>query len=110
LTLYTGNYDTFERERAERLMHQQALFERQQAQRAHMQSFVDRYRAKASKARQAQSRIKALEKMDLVDAVIGARTLRFNFPQPDKLSSPLIAIRGADVGYTEGNPVLKRVS
>lgn len=110
LTLYTGNYDTFERERAERLMHQQALFERQQAQRAHMQAFVDRFRAKASKARQAQSRIKALEKMDLVDAVIGARTLRFSFPQPDKLSSPLIAIRGADVGYSAGNPVLKRVS
>jgi len=110
LTLYTGNYDTFERERAERLMHQQALFERQQAQRAHMQAFVDRFRAKASKARQAQSRIKALEKMDLVDAVIGARILRFSFPQPDKLSSPLIALRGVDVGYSAGNPVLKRVS
>jgi len=110
LTLYTGNYDTFERERAERLMHQQALYERQQAQRAHMQAFVDRFRAKASKARQAQSRIKALEKMDLVDAVIESRTLRFSFPQPEKLSSPLIALRGVDVGYRAGHPVLKRVS
>lgn len=110
LTLYTGNYDTFERERAERLMHQQALHERQQAQRAHMQAFVDRFRAKASKARQAQSRIKALEKMDIVDAVMDARLLKFKFPPPDKLASPLIAIRGVDVGYTEGNPVLRKIS
>ncbi len=110
ITLYTGNYDTFERERAERLAHQQAQFEKQQAQRAHMQAFVDRFRAKASKARQAQSRIKALEKMDLVDAVIASRTLRFSFPQPEELSSPLIAMRGVDVGYTAGNPILRRVS
>lgn len=109
LTLYTGNYDTFERERAERLMHQQSLFERQQAQRAHMQAFVERFRAKASKARQAQSRIKALEKMDMVDAVIDARLLKFSFPQPDKLSSPLIAIRNADVGYSPGNPILRKI-
>ena len=109
-TLYTGNYDTFERERAERLVHQQAQFEKQQAHRAHMQAFVDRFRAKASKARQAQSRIKALEKMDLVDAVIASRSLRFSFPQPEELSSPLIAMRGVDVGYTEGKPILKHVS
>ncbi len=109
-TMYTGNYDTFERERAERLMHQQAQFEKQQAQRAHMQAFVERFRAKASKASQAQSRLKALEKMDLVDAVIASRTLRFAFPQPEELSSPLIALRNVDIGYTENKPILKRVS
>ena len=110
LTLYTGNYDTFERERAAKLGLQQKMFEKQQAQRAHMQSFIDRFRAKASKARQAQSRIKALERMDLVEEVMADRSVRFTFPDPEKLSPPLVAIRGADVGYTEGNPVLRRVS
>lgn len=109
LTLYTGNYDTFERERAAKLGLQQKMFEKQQAQRAHMQSFVDRFKAKASKARQAQSRIKALERMDLVDAVIADRAIRFTFPNPEELSPPLIAIRHADVGYTAGKPILRRV-
>ncbi|TAL31207.1 MAG: ABC transporter ATP-binding protein [Alphaproteobacteria bacterium] len=109
LTLYTGNYDTFERERAAKLGLQQKMFEKQQAQRAHMQAFVDRFRAKASKAAQAQSRIKALERMDMVDAVIADRAIRFTFPNPEKLSPPLIAIRGADVGYTEGKPILRRI-
>ena len=109
LTLYTGNYDTFERERAAKLGLQQKMFEKQQAQRAHMQAFVDRFRASAAKAAQAQSRIKALERMDLVDAVIADRAIRFSFPDPEKLSPPLIAIRGVDVGYTEGKPILRRI-
>ncbi|NBX66968.1 MAG: ABC transporter ATP-binding protein [Proteobacteria bacterium] len=110
LTLYTGNYDTFERERAMRLGLQQKMHEKQQAQRAHMQSFVDRFKAKASKARQAQSRMKALEKMDIVDAVIADRAVRFTFPNPDsKIPSPMISVNHADIGYTEGNPILKRV-
>jgi ATP-binding cassette subfamily F protein 3 len=109
LTLYTGNYDTFERERAARLGLQQKIHEKQQAQRAHMQKFVDRFKAKASKARQAQSRIKAMEKMDMVDAVIADRAIRFSFPNPDKIASPMMSINKVDVGYVEGNPILRRV-
>ncbi len=109
LNLYTGNYDTFERERTAKLGLQQKMFEKQQAQRAHMQAFVDRFRASAAKAAQAQSRIKALERMDLVDAVIADRAIRFSFPDPEKLSPPLIAIRQVDVGYTEGKPILRRI-
>lgn len=109
LTLYTGNYDTFERERAMRLGLQQKMHEKQEAQRAHMQAFVDRFKAQASKARQAQSRVKTLEKLDIVDAVIADRAVRFVFPNPDKIPSPMLSINHADVGYTEGDPVLKRV-
>ncbi len=109
LTLYTGNYDTFERERALRLGLQQKMHEKQQSERAHMQKFVDRFKAKASKARQAQSRIKAMERMDMVDAVIADRAVRFVFPNPDKTSSPMISINKADVGYTEGQPILRQV-
>jgi ATP-binding cassette subfamily F protein 3 len=109
MTLYTGDYDTFERERAMRLGLQQKMHEKQQAEKAHMQKFVDRFKAKASKARQAQSRMKAIEKMDLVDAVIADRSVRFTFPNPDKIGTPMISINHADIGYTEGNPVLKRV-
>ena len=109
LTLYTGNYDTFERERAAKLGLQQKTFEKQQAARAHMQAFVDRFRASAAKAAQAQSRIKALERMDLVDEVIADRAIRFKFPNPEKLSPPMIALRQVDVGYTEGKPILRRI-
>ncbi len=109
LTLYTGNYDTFERERAMRMGLQQKMHEKQQAERAHMQAFVDRFKAQASKARQAQSRVKALARMDIVDAVIADRAVRFVFPNPDKIPSPMISINHADVGYAEGKPVLKRV-
>ncbi len=110
LTLYTGNYDTFERERAMRLGLQQKMHEKQQAERAHIQQFVDRFKAKASKARQAQSRIKALEKMDIVDAVIADRAVRFVFPNPDKLRPPMISIDHADIGYSADNPVLFNVN
>ncbi|HTK85645.1 MAG TPA: ABC-F family ATP-binding cassette domain-containing protein [Patescibacteria group bacterium] len=108
LTLYTGNYDTFERERAMRLGLQQKMHEKQAAQRAHMQKFVDRFRA-GTKATQAQSRLKALQKMDIVDAVIADRAVQFKFPSPDKIASPMISINKADVGYTEGRPVLRRI-
>ncbi|MBX2834541.1 MAG: ABC-F family ATP-binding cassette domain-containing protein [Micavibrio sp.] len=108
-TMYTGNYDTFERERAEALGLQQKMHEKQQAERAHMQKFVDRFKAQASKASQAQSRIKALEKMDIVDAVIAHRAVQFTFPNPNEEINPLISIDRADIGYTEGQPVLKDV-
>jgi ATP-binding cassette subfamily F protein 3 len=109
LVAYTGNYDTFERERAAKIGVQQKMFEKQQAQRAHMQAFVDRFRASAAKAAQAQSRIKALERMDLVDEVMMERAVRFTFPSPEKLSPPLIAIRHVDVGYTEGKPIVRKI-
>ncbi len=109
LKMYTGNYDTFERERAEALGLQQKMHEKQKAQRAHMQKFVDRFKAQASKATQAQSRMKALEKMDIVDAVIADRAVHFTFPNPKEIASPMISIDKADIGYTKGNPVLNRV-
>lgn len=110
LTLYTGNYDQFEQRRAERLLGQQALFEKQQAQKARMMEFVNRFKAKASKARQAQSRLKMIEKMDIVDAVMSERVGSFSFPEPDELKSPLITLEDADAGYERGKPVLKRLN
>ncbi|HEY0900697.1 MAG TPA: ABC-F family ATP-binding cassette domain-containing protein, partial [Micavibrio sp.] len=107
LTLYGGNYDAFENERALRSGLQQKMFEKQQAQRAHMQKFIDRFKAKASKAAQAQSRVKAMEKMDLVEAVIAERTVKFIFPNPEPIPSPMISITKADVGYVEGEPILR---
>lgn len=109
LTLYTGNYDQFERRRAERLMNQQALHEKQQAQKAHMMKFVERFGATASKARQAQSRLKAIAKMDIVDAVMADRVTAFKFPEPQELKSPLIRLEMVDAGYAEGKPVLRNL-
>jgi ATP-binding cassette subfamily F protein 3 len=107
LVSYTGTYDQFERRRAEKLMNQQALHEKQMAQKAKMMEFVDRFRAKASKARQAQSRLKAIEKMDIVDAVMAERVTAFVFPTPEELPSPLITLNRVDAGYEPGKPVLK---
>ena len=110
LVSYKGNYDTFEREREAKRGMQQKMHEKQQAHRAHMQAFVDRFKAKATKARQAQSRIKALERMDIIGAVIADRAVRFTFPQPKEIAPPLISFGKASVGYTEGEPVLERVT
>ena len=107
LVAYTGNYDQFERRRAERLMNQQSLHEKQQAQKAQMMKFVDRFRASASKARQAQSRLKAIERMDIVDAVMAERVTAFTFPEPKEMKSPLIRLEKVDAGYVEGDPVLR---
>lgn len=109
LTMYGGNYDAFESERALRSGLQQKMFEKQQAERAHMQKFIDRFKAKASKARQAQSRVKAMERMDLVEAVIADRAVKFIFPNPDPIPSPMISITHADVGYTAGTPILRNL-
>ena len=110
LTSYTGNYDQFERRRAEKLLNQQALHEKQMAQKEHMMKFVERFRAKASKARQAQSRLKAIEKMDIVDAVISERVTAFIFPEPEPLPSPMITLENVDVGYDRSSPVLRRLN
>ncbi len=110
LVSYTGNYDWFERRRAEKSMNQQALHEKQMAQKAHMMAFVDRFKATASKARQAQSRLKMIEKMDIVDAVIADRVAAFHFPQPGHLRAPMITLDNVFAGYEEGKPILKKLN
>ena len=110
LVAYTGNYDQFERRRAEKLLNQQALHQKQMAQKEHMMKFVDRFRATASKARQAQSRLKAIEKMDIVDAVMAERVTAFEFPEPDQMSSPMITLENVAVGYEVNKPVLKKLN
>lgn len=110
LTSYTGNYDQFEIRRAQQSMNQQALFEKQQAQKDKMMAFVNRFAAKASKARQAQSRLKAIEKMDMVDAIIAARTPSFTFPKAEKLASSLVTLQDVDIGYEPDKPVLKKLN
>ncbi|UYM18006.1 ATP-binding cassette domain-containing protein [Endozoicomonas euniceicola] len=96
---YRGNYSAFERMRAERLQQQQAAFERQQKQREHMEKFVERFRAKATKAKQAQSRLKALARLeDIVPAHVDS-PFTFRFPEPDKMSSPLLSIDQGELGY-----------
>jgi ATP-binding cassette subfamily F protein 3 len=106
ITAYAGNYDRFERTRRERLARQAALATRQQAERRHIQAFIDRFRYKASKARQAQSRIKALARMEPIASVMEARTVTFAFPPPKALPPPLITLEGAAAGYAPDRPVL----
>jgi ATP-binding cassette subfamily F protein 3 len=110
LNAYTGTYDEFERRRAEKNLNQQALREKQLKQKEHMQKFVDRFGATASKARQAQSRLKAIQKMDIVDAVMAERVTAFIFPEPPELKSPLITLEDVDAGYETGKPILKRLN
>ncbi len=107
LVLYNGNYDSFERIRRERQALQVAMQAKQQTQRRHIQSFVDRFRFKASKARQAQSRIKALERMEPIASVVEARTVSFHFPEPGRLSPPILTLDEAAVGYGDGPPILR---
>ncbi|MEM8589531.1 MAG: ABC-F family ATP-binding cassette domain-containing protein [Pseudomonadota bacterium] len=99
LVSYAGNYDRFERTRAERQALMAAEAKKQEVRRKHMQAFVDRFRYKASKARQAQSRLKAIEKLGPVVAIDDAHARRFDFPAPDKLAPPIIAFDDAVVGY-----------
>jgi ATP-binding cassette subfamily F protein 3 len=109
LTYWTGPYDQFARQMAERRAVLQAEAKKQEARRAHLQSFVDRFKAKASKAVQAQSRVKMLEKMTPITAPEDAKRVVFTFPAPEELSPPIINMEGAAVGYG-GPPVLKKLS
>ncbi|MEF3047401.1 ABC-F family ATP-binding cassette domain-containing protein [Pseudotabrizicola sp. L79] len=109
LTLWTGPYDQFARQMAERRAVQAAEAKKVEARRAHLQSFVDRFKAKASKAVQAQSRVKMLEKLQPITAPEEAKKVVFTFPEPEELSPPIINLDGAAVGYG-GPPVLKRLS
>jgi ATP-binding cassette subfamily F protein 3 len=99
--LYTGNYSQFERARAERLAQQQSNFERQQKERAHMQSYVDRFKAQATKAKQAQSRIKALERMEQISAAHIDSPFHFEFFKPERVSNPLIKVEKTTLAYAD---------
>ncbi|MEZ5667144.1 MAG: ABC-F family ATP-binding cassette domain-containing protein [Alphaproteobacteria bacterium] len=110
LTLYRGNFATFDRTRREKLAVLAAAYAKQQRERAHIQKFIDRFRYKASKARQAQSRIKALERMEPIAPVSEAAGVEFAFPQPEPLSPPLLTLEDASVGYGDGPPVLSRLN
>jgi ATP-binding cassette subfamily F protein 3 len=111
LTFWRGGYDQFERQLTEQRELQEKGRVKQEAARKHLQSFVDRFRAKASKARQAQSRIKALEKMKPIAALVDDTVRPFSFPEPVKtVASPIIALSGVDVGYASGKPVLKKMT
>ena len=109
-TLYSGGYDSFERQRAERAAQLAAAKAAQDAQRAKLQDYVARNSARASTAKQAQSRAKALARMQPIAAMAEDPTLSFDFPSPDELKPPLVTLDLASVGYTEGNPILQRLN
>jgi ATP-binding cassette subfamily F protein 3 len=109
LSVTPGGYAEFVRIRTEQAMQQAKAAERITAQRAHMQAFVDRFRASASKARQAQSRLKALEKMPVIDAVIEDTVTRFAFPEPARLAPPILSLDDVSVGY-DGVTILRNLS
>jgi len=108
LTLYTGNYSAFEKVRAERLAQQQSTFERQQREVAHIRKYVDRFRAQATKARQAQSRLKALDRMELVAQAHIDSPFKFSFFEPRKLPDRLLNITEAAIGYGD-TPIISNV-
>ncbi|RFP87542.1 ABC transporter ATP-binding protein [Rhodobacteraceae bacterium 63075] len=108
LTLYQGPYDTFAATRHARLLAAEAEAKKQEARRAHLQSYVDRFRYKADKARQAQSRLKALSKMTPISLPQEAALRAFSFPAPEELSPPILRLEGASVGY-DGAPVLSQL-
>ena len=101
LILYTGNYSTFERTRSELLAQQQQAYEKQLETRAHLQKYIDRFKAQATKAKQAQSRIKQLERMQELSAAHVDTPFTFSFREPSKMSSPLLELEHADIGYGE---------
>ena len=109
LTLWQGPYDQFARQRAEQRAVQAAAAKKQDLRRAHLQSFVDRFKAKASKAKQAQSRVKMLEKMEIITPPEDAAKQVFSFPQPDELSPPIMALEAGAVGYGD-RTVLRNLS
>jgi len=109
ITRYTGNYSAFERIRAERLALGAAMYQRQQKKIAHVQKFIDRFRAQATKARQAQSRIKMLERMQVVSQAQVDSGFSFQFNAPQKMSDPLVTLEGANIGYSD-EPVLGGVN
>ena len=114
LTRYGGNYSTFEDVRSQQLTVQQAAFEKQQDRIAHLQSFISRFKAKATKAKQAQSRVKALERMEKIAPVITSADFTFEFKTPQDLPNPMLTIRDAVVGYTDSSgqttPIVRNIT
>lgn len=110
LEVHAGGYDTYLKKRAERTAMLAGMKAKQDAERAHLQAFVDRFRAKATKARQAQSRVKMLEKMQEITVPLADRTTPFHFDDPQELADPLLVLENADLGYVKGRPVLHDVS
>jgi ATP-binding cassette subfamily F protein 3 len=111
LTFYRGGYDSFERQKSEAEELQTKAKAKNEAARKHLQSFIDRFKAKATKAKQAQSRVKALERMGTVAAVVHDHVQGFKFPDPKKeAASPIIVVEGGTVGYTPGKPILKSLN
>ena len=109
-TLYVGGYDSFERQRRERQAQVSSARAKQEAKRQKLQAYIDRWRYKAHTARQAQSRMKALAKMEPIAETIDDPTLVFDFPNPEALRPPLITLEGAAAGYHTGKPVLSRLN
>lgn len=109
ITLYTGNYSQFIRTRAERLAQEQQAFEKQQAVRAHLEDYIRRFRAKATKAKQAQSRIKQLDRMTQLSPVMAENGFSFRFYEPQHMASPLIYLDNATIGY-DGIPMLTKIN
>ena len=109
IALTPGGFDEFVRIRTERAMQQTRAAERVAAERAHIQSFIDRFRYKASKARQAQARIKALERLPQIESVIEDAPTRFNFPEPARIAPPILALDRVDIGYGT-TKILRNVS
>jgi ATP-binding cassette subfamily F protein 3 len=101
LALYTGNYSDFEKMRAEKLAQQQSAYEKQQREIAHFESFITRFKAKATKARQAQSRIKALERMEIIAMAHVDSPFDFCFPKPERMQNPLLKLENATIGYSQ---------
>lgn len=110
LTIYTGTYEDFENQCAERLAQQSQAFDKQQRQIAHLESFITRFKAKASKAKQAQSRVKALEKMEKIAAAHVDSPFNFSFREPDSSPNPLVHLEKAAAGYSADNPILSELN
>ena len=106
---YSGNYDFYQQQRAQRLTNQQAAYVKQQAHIQHLQSFIDRFKAKATKAKQAQSRVKALAKLELVAPAHLDSSFSFSFPPPEHLPNPLLKLEQVDLGYG-GHTVLHQIT
>ena len=109
LNYYSGNYSSFEIQRSARMANQQSAFEKQQREIAHLQQFITRFKAKATKAKQAQSRVKALERMEKIAPAHVDSPFHFTIPAAAKMSDPLLDIKSAELGYN-GKPVLQQVS
>jgi ATP-binding cassette subfamily F protein 3 len=113
ITRYGGNYSKFEELRSEQMLLQQAAFARQQDKIAHLQKFIDRFKAKASKAKQAQSRVKAIERMEKVAPMLASADFEFEFKEPSHLPNPMLSITAAKFGYTvdgEERVIVRNVS